>query len=46
LPRHRQRIGGANPQTTALEIVGGKIFGIYMVRNPDKLRHLESNSVH
>jgi RNA polymerase sigma-70 factor (ECF subfamily) len=33
-------------QTTALEIIGGKIVGIYMVRNPDKLRHLESNSVH
>jgi RNA polymerase sigma-70 factor (ECF subfamily) len=33
-------------QTTALEIAGGKIVGIYMVRNPDKLRHLKSNSVH
>jgi RNA polymerase sigma-70 factor (ECF subfamily) len=33
-------------QTTALEIVDGKIVGIYVVRNPDKLRHLESNSVH
>ena len=33
-------------QTTALEIAGGKIVGIYMVRNPDKLRHLESHSVH
>lgn len=27
-------------QTTALEIVGGKIAAIYVVRNPDKLRHL------
>jgi RNA polymerase sigma-70 factor (ECF subfamily) len=29
-------------QTTALEIVGGEVVGIYVVRNPDKLRHLES----
>ena len=34
------------PQTTALEIADGKIVGIYMVRNPDKLRHLKSYSVH
>ena len=27
-------------QTTALEIVGDKIAAIYVVRNPDKLRHL------
>ena len=27
-------------QTTALEIEGGKIEAIYVVRNPDKLRHL------
>jgi RNA polymerase sigma-70 factor (ECF subfamily) len=27
-------------QTTALEIEGGKIAAIYIVRNPDKLRHL------
>ena len=27
-------------QTTALEIVDGKIAAIYVVRNPDKLRHL------
>ena len=27
-------------QTTALEIEDGKIAGIYVVRNPDKLRHL------
>jgi RNA polymerase sigma-70 factor (ECF subfamily) len=27
-------------QTTALEIQGGKIAAIYVVRNPDKLRHL------
>jgi RNA polymerase sigma-70 factor (ECF subfamily) len=31
------------PQTTALETVDGKIVGIYMVRNPDKVRHLESS---
>lgn len=27
-------------QTTALEIVGDKIIAIYIVRNPDKLKHL------
>jgi RNA polymerase sigma-70 factor, ECF subfamily len=27
-------------QTTALEIEGGKVTAIYVVRNPDKLRHL------
>ena len=27
-------------QTTALEIEDGKITAIYVVRNPDKLRHL------
>ncbi|HEY8945188.1 MAG TPA: hypothetical protein VIM73_13045, partial [Polyangiaceae bacterium] len=32
-------------QTTALEVVDGKITGVYIVRNPDKLRHLEE-SVH
>ena len=26
--------------TTALEIEDGKIVAIYVVRNPDKLRHL------
>lgn len=30
-------------QTTALEIVDGKIAGVYMMRNPDKLRHLEGS---
>jgi len=29
-------------QTTALEIEDGKIAAIYVVRNPDKLRHLHS----
>jgi RNA polymerase sigma-70 factor, ECF subfamily len=27
-------------QTTALEIQGGKVVAIYVVRNPDKLKHL------
>ena len=30
----------ANCQTTALDIEDGKIAAIYVVRNPDKLRHL------
>ncbi|MDR6633919.1 RNA polymerase sigma-70 factor (ECF subfamily) [Phyllobacterium sp. 1468] len=29
------------PQTTALEIEDGRIKAIYVVRNPDKLRHLD-----
>lgn len=29
-------------QTTALDIRNGRIAGIYVVRNPDKLRHLEA----
>lgn len=29
------------PQTTALEIEDGKIKAIYVVRNPEKLRHLD-----
>jgi hypothetical protein len=29
-------------QTTALEIEGHKIAGIYVMRNPDKPRHLSS----
>lgn len=28
-------------QTTALQIEGDRVAGIYVVRNPDKLRHLE-----
>jgi RNA polymerase sigma-70 factor, ECF subfamily len=28
-------------QTTALEIEDGKVAAIYVVRNPDKLRHLQ-----
>lgn len=28
------------PQTTALDIRDGRIAGIYVVRNPDKLSHL------
>ena len=34
------------PQTTAIEVRGGKIAGIYVVRNPEKLRHLPSASLH
>jgi RNA polymerase sigma-70 factor, ECF subfamily len=31
-------------QTTALEIEDGKVAAIYVVRNPDKLRHLHSSA--
>lgn len=33
-------------QTTALRIESGKVTGIYIVRNPDKLGHLAISSVH
>jgi RNA polymerase sigma-70 factor, ECF subfamily len=33
-------------QTTALQIEDGKIAAIYVMRNPDKLRHLEDHSIH
>ena len=36
---------GETLQTTALEVVDGTIVGIYIVRNPDKLRHLEEGGV-
>lgn len=32
-------------QTTALQIEDGKIVGVYVTRNPDKLRHLISEEV-
>jgi RNA polymerase sigma-70 factor (ECF subfamily) len=38
--------GDGTLQTTALEIVGDKVVGIYIVRNPDKLRHLSDDTVH
>jgi len=33
-------------QTTALEIADGKVAGVYIMRNPDKLRHLGGEAVH
>jgi RNA polymerase sigma-70 factor (ECF subfamily) len=33
-------------QTTALEIVDGKIVGVYIMRNPDKLGHLDDAALH
>ena len=33
-------------QTTALEIVDGKIANIYIMRNPDKLRHIDDGKLH
>ena len=35
---------GASLQTTALEIDDGKIAAVYVVRNPEKLRHLADRS--
>jgi RNA polymerase sigma-70 factor, ECF subfamily len=37
---------GYTLQTTALQIDDGRIVAIYVTRNPDKLRHLESHAVH
>lgn len=33
---------GAVLQTTALEVHDGKITALYIVRNPDKLRHIKA----
>ena len=40
LPGFVTREADGELQTTALEIEDGKITAIYIVRNPDKLRHL------
>lgn len=40
LPGFVTREGDGELQTTALEIEDGKITAIYVMRNPDKLRHL------
>ena len=37
---------GATLQTTALQIENDKISGIYVVRNPDKLGHLDRANLH
>ncbi len=33
-------------QTTALQIEDGKIVAIYVMRNPEKLRHLGGHAIH
>ncbi len=40
LPGFVTREGDGELQTTALDIADGKIVAIYVMRNPDKLRHL------
>jgi RNA polymerase sigma-70 factor (ECF subfamily) len=40
LPGFVTREADGELQTTALDIEGGKIAAIYVMRNPDKLRHL------
>jgi RNA polymerase sigma-70 factor (ECF subfamily) len=40
LPGFVTREGDGELQTTALDIADGKIAAIYVMRNPDKLRHL------
>jgi RNA polymerase sigma-70 factor (ECF subfamily) len=34
------RLRGAPQYTLSLEIVDGRVAGVYIVRNPDKLRNL------
>ena len=38
--------GGDTLQTTAFDIRDGKVTGIYVMRNPDKLAHLPEATVH
>jgi RNA polymerase sigma-70 factor (ECF subfamily) len=38
--------GGETLQTTAFDIRDGKIVGIYIMRNPDKLAHLPEATMH
>lgn len=38
--------GGDTLQTTALKVENGQVSAIYIVRNPDKLRHLETIKLH
>ena len=40
LPGFVTREADGELQTTALEIEDGKVTAIYVMRNPDKLRHL------
>jgi len=42
----RKKFSEGPLQTTAFEIAGGKIVGVYVVRNPDKLRHLQEGTIH
>jgi RNA polymerase sigma-70 factor (ECF subfamily) len=37
---------GDTLQTTALEIIDGRIANIYIMRNPDKLRHIDDGTLH
>jgi RNA polymerase sigma-70 factor, ECF subfamily len=46
LPGFVTREQGDTLQTTALAIEDGKIAAIYVMRNPDKLRHLSGEAIH
>jgi RNA polymerase sigma-70 factor, ECF subfamily len=46
LPGFITREGDGVLQTTALQIEDGRIKGIYVMRNPDKLVHLEREALH
>jgi RNA polymerase sigma-70 factor, ECF subfamily len=45
LPGFVTREADGELQTTALEIEDGRVVNIYVVRNPDKLRHLERGAL-
>jgi RNA polymerase sigma-70 factor, ECF subfamily len=46
LPRFVTVEQGDVMQTTALQIEDGRIVAVYVMRNPDKLRHLGSDAIH
>jgi RNA polymerase sigma-70 factor (ECF subfamily) len=46
LPGYVTVEGDDTLQTTALRIDDGKIAAVYVVRNPDKLRHIGGSAVH
>lgn len=44
LPGFISRDYDGNLQTTAVDLRGGKVVAVYIVRNPDKLRHIAAGS--
>lgn len=46
LPGYITREADGVLQTTAIEIVEGKVVALYIMRNPDKLGHIEGTALH